>query len=130
MQSVWIDIDGEVFELSLDEGPIRRYFEENAPLVFEMSRWGDEYYGSCGVAAADIDLGAYPDSTRREIMDIGEVAYWPSGDALCIFFGVTPVSTDEKPRAISPVIPVGHVVGNLSRLRRLGPTVEVAIKVE
>ena len=125
-----IRIGTENFDLILDEGPIRRYFEVSAPLLLEMSRWGDEYYGSCGVAGADINLSEYDESARREIMEVGEVAYWPSGDALCIFFGVTPVSTDERPRAVSPVIPLGRVGGDLNRLRRLGPTISAEIAAE
>ena len=130
MQIVRIHIGAEGFDLHLNAGPICGYFEDSVPLAIEMSRWGDEYYGTCGMAPANIDLGAYDDSIRREIMEIGEVAYWPSGDALCIFFGVTPVSTDERPRAVSPVIPIGHLGGDLNLLRQLGPTIQVEIRAD
>ena len=53
------------------------------PLEIRLSRWGDEFYGDCGVVA-----GAAPDA--REVMEIGEVAYWPPGRALCVFFGPHP----------------------------------------
>ena len=72
-----------------------------------------EYYGECGLSLAE-------DSSASEIMEIGEIAFWPAGRALCIFFGPTPVSTDSRPRAASPVIPVGKVVSDVEKLKNLG----------
>lgn len=75
------------------------------PATVSMTRWGDEYYGSCGILT-ETEPGA------RQDMDIGEVALWPEGSALCIFFGPTPASRGEEPRAISPVNPVGRIDGD------------------
>ena len=79
------------------------------PIDLRLSRWGDEYYGDCGVTA-----GAEPDA--REVMEIGEVAYWPPGRALCVFFGPTPASDGTEPRAASPVNPVGILSGETGAL--------------
>lgn len=45
----------------------------------------------------------------KEIVDIGSVAYWPPGNAFCIFFGKTPGSTSSKPKAASPVTIIGKL---------------------
>ena len=58
--------------------------------------WGDEIYFNIPVS-----LEQSPDA-RAEV-EVGELGYWPVGSAFCIFFGPTPVSKDEKPRAASPV---------------------------
>ena len=79
------------------------------PIDLRLSRWGDEYYGDCGVVA-----GAEPEA--REVMEIGEVAYWPPGGALCVFFGPTPASAGTEPRAASPVNPVGTLSGETGAL--------------
>jgi hypothetical protein len=84
------------------------------PLELEMSRWGDEYYGNCGVSVATT-----PDA--REEMGIGELALWPPGQALCVFFGPTPASVGDEPRAASPVIPIGKLLDDPSPLQELGP---------
>ena len=48
----------------------------------------------------------------RQNMAVGELGYWPSGSAFCIFFGPTPVSEGETPRAYSNVNPFGQVEGD------------------
>ena len=45
-------------------------------------------------------------------MEVGELGYWPPGTAFCIFFGPTPASHDQTPRAASNVNPFGMVDGD------------------
>jgi hypothetical protein len=45
-------------------------------------------------------------------MRVGELGYWPVGSAFCIFFGRTPVSVGDEPRAYSNVNPFGQVQGD------------------
>ncbi len=40
---------------------------------------------------------------------MGDIAYWPRGQAMCIFLGRTPVSQGDEPRAVSPVNVIGQV---------------------
>jgi hypothetical protein len=91
------------------------------PLSAGMSRWGDEYYGSVGIDIKE-------DATGKEIMKVGEIAYWAPGKALCIFFGPTPASTDDRPRAASAVIPIGRVTSGVECLKGLGPRVAMVFK--
>jgi hypothetical protein len=88
-----------------------------------MSRWGEEYYGDCGLA---VEL----DDSAREIVEVGEIAYWPPGSALCFFFGPTPASTDARPRAASAVAPLGRFSGSVEALKSFGSSIEVQIEVE
>ena len=83
------------------------------PLEATVSTWGDEIYFRTPVSA-----GESPDS--RAVQEVGAVAYWPSGQALCLFFGPTPASTGNEPRAISPVNPVGMIEGDPQVLRSIG----------
>lgn len=53
----------------------------------------------------------------REEVEVGTLAYWPTGNAFCLFFGPTPVSTGDKPRAYSPVNIFGHVIGDVGVLK-------------
>jgi len=92
------------------------------PLKFSMSRWGDEYYGDCGIKA-DLSQDA------RDIMEVGELAVWPTGNALCIFFGTTPASRGNEPRAVSPVNPVGRLLDSPDALKKLGSSIHVRIEL-
>ena len=47
--------------------------------------WGDEIYFA-------IHMSAEEDDTAQEVVDLGAIAYWPPGSALCLFFGPTPMS--------------------------------------
>jgi hypothetical protein len=72
------------------------------PISSNVNTWGDEIYFSIPLKA-DIENGI-------EEVDIGTVAFWPPGSALCIFFGKTPASQGNKPQAASPVTIIGNIV--------------------
>jgi len=75
------------------------------PLEGRANRWGKEIYFSIPVNHSE-------SSDARQDMAVGELGYWPSGKAFCIFFGPTPVSEGKIPRAYSNVNPFGHVEGD------------------
>ena len=108
-QTFRLEIGGVALEGRLNDSATAAAIAASCPLDIRLSRWGDEYYGDCGVA-----VGADPDA--REVMEIGEVAYWPPGRALCVFFGPTPASDGTEPRAASPVNPVGTLSGKSDAL--------------
>ncbi|MBA7483348.1 hypothetical protein ES707_18862 [subsurface metagenome] len=87
-----------------------------------MSRWGDEYYGDCG-----LDVKEEPQA--RTLMKVGELAVWPPGSALCIFFGPTPASTADAPVAASNVNPIGRVTSQLESLKELGSSIKVRVEL-
>ncbi len=96
-------------------------FYQKLPHKIKMHRWGDEYYGDCG-------LTVEKERDARSDMDAGEIAIWPDGNALCIFFGPTPASTTDKPRAISPVNPIGIIEGDFEFLKGLPTSIEVEVE--
>ncbi len=111
-----ITIGGVELEAELNDGTSGRAFSAALPFSIKLSRWGDEYYGEC-------DLLLPRSDDAREEMEVGEMAYWPPGRAFCIFFGPTPASTDDKPRAASLVNPIGRITVDPSALKGLGAEV-------
>ncbi len=65
------------------------------PLEVELSRWGEELYGR-------IPLDINEEDSQLEC-EVGDIGYWMSGNGFCIFFGKTPASTSDKPKAASAV---------------------------
>ena len=82
------------------------------PLESRISVWGEEIYFNVPVS-----LESEPDA--REIVEVGDLGYWPMGPAFCIFFGPTPVSQGQEPRAYSPVNVFGKVRGDATVLTRV-----------
>lgn len=91
------------------------------PLDGDANRWGDEIYFSIPVVIEEAD-------DARQEMAVGELAYWPSGSAFCIFFGPTPVSTGDIPRAYSNVNPFGQLDDDPAPLLKVQSGEKVTIR--
>ena len=55
---------------------------EKLPIEAKANLWGDEIYFSIPVEDK-LDNG-------KEVVNLGDLGYWPEGNAFCIFFGPTP----------------------------------------
>jgi len=55
----------------------------------------------------------------KEVVSLGDIAYWPQGQAMCIFFGMTPVSKGDEIRPVSPVNVIGRIEGDPKVLRQV-----------
>lgn len=119
---VILDIGASTLQLELGDGLAARQLAAALPLEITLSRWGDEYYGSLPVS---ISSG----QKRRDVFEIGEVAYWPPGNALCVFFGPTPASLGKEPRMASPGIALGRIASGVTALRSRGPQLVATIRL-
>ena len=85
----------------------------------------------CGVmrSISAIPIDADEAADARADVDVGTLAYWPPGNAFCIFYGPTPASIGAEPRAASPVNIVGRVLDDVLQLRGThdGARVELAL---
>lgn len=110
-----IEIQGEQFVVELYDNLSANTVKTLLPQKLSMSRWGCEYYGQLS--------GKIPvDKAQRDEYAIGEIAYWPPGNALCIFFGPTPASLADEPRMASPGVPLGRITSsNCDKLHKFGP---------
>jgi len=91
------------------------------PIRGKASRWGDEIYFSIPVKLNE--------ENSQEAVEIGDLGYWPSGNAFCIFFGRTPASTDDKPRAYSPVNIFGKVIDDPSVFKKVKEGEEIIVEL-
>jgi hypothetical protein len=110
MNPIVISVGNITLEAELNDSPTAQKVWEALPIEARANVWGDEIYFSIPVKAAE-----GPDA--QEIVAVGDLGYWPPGEAFCIFYGRTPVSTDDRPRAYSPVNPLGRITGDATRLR-------------
>jgi hypothetical protein len=75
------------------------------PLAARGNRWGEEIYFEIPVHLS----GA---GDARDVLEAGELGYWPVGHAFCIFWGPTPASRSGEIRAYSPVNVFGQLKGD------------------
>jgi hypothetical protein len=104
-----IEVEHTQLRAGLSETPTARAIAAALPIEGRASRWGGEIYFSIPV---QVELE--PDA--RDVVEPGELAFWPLGRAFCVFFGPTPASTGQAPRAASPVNVVGRIEEDLTSL--------------
>jgi len=95
---------------------------EVLPIKGRANLWGDEIYFSIPVS---IEL-----ETGQELVNVGDLGYWPPGKGFCIFFGPTPMSEGDQPRPASPVTVFGRVIGDATVFRQVASGAEITIEKE
>jgi hypothetical protein len=112
---------GEVrLRAELNDSATARAIYDALPITGKGNRWGDEIY-----FAIPVDEPAAPDAT--EDVEVAELGYWPPGKAFCIFFGPTPASPGDEPRAASPVNRIGKVSDDVRPLVEVRHGTEVRL---
>ena len=90
------------------------------PIEASANTWGDEIYFGIPVSAGD-EMG-------QEVVDLGDLGYWPPGSAFCMFFGPTPMSRGDEIRPASPVTVIGRMHGDSTILKRVPSGAPVLIE--
>ncbi|OGP76911.1 MAG: hypothetical protein A2W09_02470 [Deltaproteobacteria bacterium RBG_16_50_11] len=99
-------------EAELNESKTAELIWEALPIEGKVNLWGEEIYFSIPVKAG-LEKGA------REVVSAGELGYWPTGHAFCIFFGPTPASHGDEIRAASAVNVIGKVLSDPKVFRKV-----------
>ena len=110
-------------EAELNDSPTAKAVAEKLPIKGAANRWGGEIYFVIAVTA-----GLEEDS--REVLEAGELGYWPTGKAFCIFFGPTPASMGDDIRAASAVNILGKIKGDFSELWNVPDGADVLIEAD
>jgi hypothetical protein len=93
---------------------------EALPITSTVNTWGDEIYFTIPVSAGPEDA--------KELVSLGDIAYWPPGKAMCIFFGKTPISRGDEIRPASAVNIIGKVEGDYRSLKKVKDGEEITIR--
>ncbi|UCG86754.1 MAG: hypothetical protein JSW71_23140 [Gemmatimonadota bacterium] len=113
---------GEVqLRAELNDSDTAKSIHNALPIAAAANRWGEEIYFEIPV---DEPLTA----EASENVHVGELGYWPPGKAFCIFFGPTPASTGDAPRAASPVNRIGRVLDDVRVLADVPHGAEVRLE--
>jgi hypothetical protein len=116
-----ITIGKLAMEADLNDTPTAKKLAKALPIKASFDTWGDEIYFAIPVTA-DIDDSA------KEVVELGELGYWPTGKAFCIFFGQTPMSKPGRIIPASAVNIIGKVKGDPAEFRKVMNEQEVRLE--
>ena len=108
-------------EAELNETPTAQKIAAALPLRTSFNTWGDEIYFAIPV---DADL----DDSAQDVVELGDLGYWPPGKAWCIFFGQTPMSQPGKIMPASAVNVIGKVLGDVTQFKTVMREREVIVE--
>ena len=118
---ITISVGPITLDAELHDTATARKVIEALPIRTAISTWGDEIYFTIPVEEG-------LDNTAKEEVNIGDIGYWPSGKAFCIFFGPTPVSPPDKIVPASAVNIIGKILGDATRFRDVLGDEEILIE--
>jgi len=98
------DSSSIILELNEKYSPYTvKQFVEHLPFSLTMNVWGDEIYTS----ESPVDV---PEENAQSPVSLYDVAYWPTGKAICLFFGPTPIGKKDEITPASPVNVIGKIL--------------------
>jgi hypothetical protein len=120
-QGILIRVGGNSFEAELNDSVTGKAIYGALPIRARGQRWGGEIYFS-------IPVSCELEDDSRDVLEEGELGYWPPGKAFCIFFSPTPASSGNEIRAASAVNIIGAIKADLSGLWNVPDGAEVCIE--
>ncbi len=106
----------------LNESKTASLIWDALPFEAKVNTWGDEIYFSIPVKT-ELD-------NPKEVVEKGDLGYWPPESAFCIFFGPTPISKGEEIRPASGVNLVGRLLGNPQEFKKVSPGERIILEKE
>ena len=78
-------------------------FIKKLPFTVDLNVWGDEIYTSKSPISQ-------PEENAKSPVNLNDVAYWPTGKAICLFYGPTPIGKSGEITPASPVNIIGKII--------------------
>jgi len=117
------EIDAEV-SVELDDKQAPKTVHailEKLPIKVKINRWGDELY-------TDPMPVKVKEENAKSLVNLMDVAYWPQGQGLCLFFGPTPISKGNEIKPYSPVNVIGKIVSKENIARKVNDSTTVIVR--
>ncbi|MBW1731534.1 MAG: hypothetical protein JRH08_11420 [Deltaproteobacteria bacterium] len=117
-----IVVGSVTLDAELNETPTAKKVGDILPFRGGFNTWGDEIY-------FEIPVQAELDESAKEEVSLGDLGYWPTGNAFCIFFGPTPMSREGKIIPASAVNIIGRVLGDATQLKEVMDEKEIRLEL-
>ncbi len=114
-------------EIELDDSNspnTAKKFVENLPFTVSLNLWGDEIY-------TEESPIQEKEENAKPLVELNDVAYWPTGKAICLFYGPTPIGKKGEIKPYSPVNVVGKILKpDKSILRKISDGSEATFQLK
>ena len=95
MKKLILKFNSKLLEINLRNTETARLIAETIPINSKIQMWGEEiFFGT--------NLQVKLEDDAKEVVQLGELAFWTEGSAIAIGYGKTPISIDQEIRLISP----------------------------
>jgi len=99
-------------------------FVENLPFTVSLNLWGDEIY-------TEESPIQEKEENAKPLVELNDVAYWPTGKAICLFYGPTPIGKKGEIKPYSPVNVVGKILKpDKSILTKISDSLEATFQLK
>lgn len=117
---ILVKLNGRYYKAKLNDSNTSYIVKQNLPIKGVVKRWGDEIY-------FPVDFEAELEENAKEVLKVGDICFWPNGQAIAIFFGATPMSNTNEPRAADLVNVLGHIQDGINSFKSVkdGDVVEI-----
>lgn len=122
MTKIIFEFENISIEAELNDSPTSKDLINLLPIEGISQIWGEEIYFSTSINREN-------DDWAKETVELGDIAFWPPGNAICLFFGKTPVSQGDEIRPASPTNVMGKIVGDLEILKTVNSGDKVKVIV-
>ena len=95
MKKLILKFNSKLFEVNLRDTETARLISKSVPINSKIQMWGEEIFFNTNLQVA-------LENDAKEVMQLGELAFWTEGSAIAIGYGKTPVSIDQEIRLIGP----------------------------
>ena len=112
VKNITIQAGDVILSAELNETDTANAVWDALPIHSNGNTWGHEIYFQIQVES-NLENG-------QEIVELGDLAYWPPGSAFCLFFGLTPASQGDEIRPASEVTVIGKMIGDIEPLKSVG----------
>ena len=90
-----LKFNSKLFEINLRNTETAKLIAESVPIKSKIQTWGEEIF-------FNTNLQVKLEDDARDVMQLGELAFWTEGSAIAIGYGKTPVSVGQEIRLIGP----------------------------
>tara|TARA_B110000438_G_scaffold85581_1_gene85055 strand:+ start:24 stop:395 length:372 start_codon:yes stop_codon:yes gene_type:complete len=121
MREIIFDFGDFLIQGILNDSPTSNIFYGLLPISGESQIWGEEIYFSTQIKVQN-------DEWAKETVELGDIAFWPPGNALCLFFGPTPISAPNEIRPASATNIMGKLKGDLELLKNVKSSDSIIVR--